>query len=427
MQGVSFFQRARDGLGTGVQAAVKLGLRVTRDPVGLLLDQRRLAADPYPIYERIRRRGPLARTRVGGLHVATGHDANLQAVRRLRVGVPIADQGAYHWDSPLSPSLLDLNPPDHTRVRRLVAQAFTPKAIARLRERAQEVADRLLDAAATQDGPVDLIADYAAPLPVTLICEMLGVPADDHERFRRWGDVVALSLEMVDAGQQEAIDRAAGELDAYFGQHFERRRHESADDVLSALVAARDGGDRLSQKELVATCILLLIAGFETTINLIGNGTLALLDAPDQRDAFTSDPRTLGPNAIEELLRYDSPVQLTSRHAEEDTEVAGREVRKGEHILCLLGAGNRDPEVFTRPQRLDLTRANAKDHLSFSSGAHHCLGASLARLEGEIALASLFERFPDLRLAGTPRRRTTIVLRGLETLPIALGRQRVAA
>lgn len=293
--------------------------------------------------------GPLAPTRLGGLYVATGHQATLGAVRALRVGVPIADQGAYRWDSPLSPSLLDLNPPDHTRVRRLVAQAFTPRAIARLRERAQTVADELLDAMARKDGPVDLIADYAAPLPVTLICEMLGVPADYHDCFRRWGDTAALSLELVDAGQQVAIDRAANELDAYFAGHFARRRHEPADDLLAALVAARDGGDRLPQKELVATCILLLVAGFETTINLIGNGTLALLDDHGQREAFTADPRGLAPNAVEELLRYDSPVQLTSRHAEEDTEVAGVTVRKGEHVLCLLGAGNRDPTFSPTP------------------------------------------------------------------------------
>lgn len=408
--------------------AVRTAMRVTGDPTSRLLEGQDLLRDPYAVYDDLRARGPLLTSRFPGLAVSTTHAVADAALHDLHVGPPPGTELPPHlrWDSPLSPSLLDTDPPGHTRIRRLVAQAFTPRATMRMEEQAQAITAELLDAAeakAHAGGEVDLIADLAAPLPIRMICSMLGIPEDRTDRFTEWGSALALSLEPVRPPEmQRRIQAAGAEVRSFITGLFEERRRagDPGEDVLGRLLAARDGEDRLTDEELVATTILLLGAGFETTVNLIGSGTLALLRTPDQLRIVAEDPANTVGNAVEELLRYDSPVQMTGRLAWEDTDLAGSTIAGGTSVMVLLGAANRDPDVFDRPEVLDVTRPNAKAHLAFSSGVHHCLGAPLARLEAQTAFAQLLSRFPDLRQTGPARRRTTRVLRGLETLPVSL-------
>ena len=402
-----------------VWGAVRLALKVTRDPIGSVLEPRVHATDPYAAYARLRDRGTVLRGRFPGTFVVSGHAAATHVLRAHHVG---AEPGGelkpwMEWDSPLSPSLLDLDPPDHTRIRRLVAQAFTPRAITRLRERAEDVTAALLDRVHGED-TFDLVASLAQPLPITMICEMLGIPDDDHDRFASWGEDIALSLEpRATPADHRRIDAAGEGLAAFFRQHFDVRRRlieqeQAPDDILTNLLVASEGADTLSEQELVATCILLLGAGFETTVNLVGNGVLALARHPGQQEHLVADGPGAVPNAVEEFLRAYSPVTM-ARYV-----VDGHEVPAGATMLTLLGAANRDPTVFADPDRLDVTRDNAREHLSFSTGAHHCLGAALARLEAEVAFTQLLERHPRLTLAAPARRRSNTVLRGLATLPV---------
>lgn len=408
--------------------AVRTAMRVTGDPTSRLLEGPDLLRDPYAVYADLRARGPLLTSRFPGLAVATTHAVADAALRDLHVGAPPGTELPPHlrWDSPLSPSLLDTDPPGHTRIRRLVAQAFTPRATMRMEEQAEVITAELIDAAEAKEragGQVDLIADLAAPLPIRMICSMLGIPEGRTDRFTEWGSALALSLEPVRPPEmQRRIQTAGAEVRQFITGLFEERRQmgDPGEDVLGRLLAARDGEDRLTDEELVATTILLLGAGFETTVNLIGSGTLALLRHPEQLRIVAEDPDNTVGNAVEELLRFDSPVQMTGRLAWEDSDLAGSTLPGGTSVMVLLGAANRDPDVFERPEVLDVTRPNAKAHLAFSSGVHHCLGAPLARLEAQTAFAQLLSRFPDLRQTGPARRRTTRVLRGLETLPVRL-------
>jgi cytochrome P450 len=309
------------------------------------------------------------------------------------------------------------DPPDHTRLRTLVHKAFTPRIIERLRDTVQSLTDALLDQA-QEKGEMDVIEDLAFPVPVTVIADLLGVPASDRETFRRWSRDLAHTLELTDAQEIYVTgSKATVEFAAYFRELADERRRTPREDLLSALVAVEAEGDRLNEDELIAMCILLLIAGHETTVNLIGNGTLALLRNPDQFVRLQQDP-TLIKAAVEELLRYDSPVQLTARWVMEDIEFNGHRMRKGQQIATLFGSANRDPERFANPDQLDIARED-NHHLAFGNGIHFCLGAPLARLEGQIVIGTLARRFPNMQMTtDSPPYRNTYVLRGLQHLPV---------
>jgi cytochrome P450 len=321
-------------------------------------------------------------------------------------------------------TMLFIDPPDHTRLRGLVSQAFTPRRIDGLRPRVAALIDDMLDTAADNGPAMDVMSMLAQPLPVLVICELLGVPVEDQHLFGPWSSGASRLLDGdLDEATMITSLTAAADLFGYFTELCERRRKEPADDLLTALVQVEAAGDRLTETELTATLVLLFVAGHETTSNLIGNGTLALLRNPDEADWLRNkdeagDAAAIK-NAIEEMLRYDPPVQVTGRYATADLDINGLDVAKGEGVAIMLAAANRDPGHFPDPDRLDLGRADPH-HLAFSQGIHYCLGAALARLEGEVALPSMFRRFPTLRLAtDSPEYRDHRVLRGLAALPVA--------
>ena len=309
------------------------------------------------------------------------------------------------------------DPPDHTRLRGLVHKAFTPRIVAQMQERIQEIADDLLDQVQEQ-GQMDLVADYAYPLPVTVICALLGVPAADYPRFHVWSDTIARALDLTDVTEiYDQASVAAGELTAYLDELLAERRKRPQADLFSALVAVEEQGQHLSREELFATCALLLIAGHETTVNLIGNGTLAMLRHRSQWELLVDNPN-LAESAVEELLRYDGPVQLTGRRVKEEFSYGEHKFKVGEQIAFLLGSAHRDARQFEDPDQLNLTR-NDRRHLAFGAGIHYCLGAPLARLEGGIAFATLARRFPNLALGDDPiSYRDNLTLRGLEKLHV---------
>jgi cytochrome P450 len=381
--------------------------------------------DPYPLYRRLRELDPVHRSPAGPW-VLTRH-ADATAVLHDPRFSP--NPAHLHGERPqVGPRRIDtkvllfLDPPDHTRIRSLVSKAFTPGRVRQLRAQVEAMVDELLDRA-EERGSLELIADLAYPLPVSVICELLGVPAVDRDVFRRWSSDASRMLDRDIDLDEEALERG-GEAIAGFTEHFValigERRESPRDDLLSALIAAEEGGERLSWEELLSTIILLFLAGHETTVNLIGNGALALLRHPGELERLRREP-ALGASAVEELLRYDSPVHVTARIATTDLEVGGTPVAEGEQVVVLVAAANRDPAVFPDPDRLDLGRADNR-HLSFSAGMHYCLGAALARLEAEVALGKLVRRFPHLGLADPhPTYRDHLVLRGLRALPLSFG------
>jgi cytochrome P450 len=315
-------------------------------------------------------------------------------------------------------NMLNRDGDDHRRLRRLVSQAFTPRMIERLRPRIQQIADALLDPVLAA-GEMELVSEFAFPLPITVIAELLGVPVADRERFREWsGAMVSPALA---AAEMERSDALLGAFVEYLLALFAERRQTPGEDLVSALVAVEDGGDTLSEEELCSMVALLIVAGHETTVSLIGNATLALLTHPEQREALERDPALL-PRAVEELIRYDGPVERTlNRWAAVDVELGGRTIRRGETVIVILGAADRDADRFDAPDRLDLA-AGRERHLGFGRGSHFCLGAPLARLEAEIALGTLLRRLPGLRLAvpqGELRRRPVPLFRSLVALPVA--------
>jgi P450-derived glycosyltransferase activator len=389
-----------------------------RDDPMALLQLRPGRDDPYPIYERMRRSGPIHRNRLGNW-VAVSHRLCDLVLRDRRFGVRPADAPLMGSPGAEDLSFLEMNPPDHTRLRRLVQPAFSPKQMAEYRPSIARTVTQLLDRAEAA-GRFDLVSALAAPLPVAVITQLLGIPDADAGRFARYGALIGGALDGIRSLSHATRLRAAdAELDALFERLFALRRSEPADDLVSRLVAAE--GDQVKPSELRALCGLLLIAGFETTVNLIGNAVNALLDRPEQWDALCADPATMAARAVEETLRYDPPVQRTGRFALQPVELDGVEVHKGQFVVTLLGAANRDPEVYRLPDRFDLHRAQSVDHLAFSGGIHYCVGAPLARLEATIALRALAERMPRLRRAGRTRRRNSVTIRGPIHLPVRVG------
>ena len=389
----------------------------------------RLREDPYPHYRRLRERDPVHRSRLAQGWVLTRYDDVAAVLRDPRFSVdrslafpgsdPTAPDGGFGpFFGSLSRTILFKDPPDHTRLRTLVSTAFTPRAVELLRPRIQEIVDELLDAA-KQRGSMDVIPDLAVPLPVIVIAELLGIPPEDRERFKGWSHVVAEGLEPVlDRNVIRRANAVTQELEGYFADIIRERRAHPREDIISRLVAAEEAGDRLDEAEMLAFCQLLLVAGNETTTNLIGNGLLALLRHPDQLQRLRDDP-ALVESAVEELLRFDSPVQMTGRIALQDLELGGRPIGKNTFVLPLIGAANRDPLQFADPDRLDIGRRDNR-HLSFGQGIHYCLGAPLARAEAQIAFGRLIERSARIELASPPRWRHTITLRGLASLPVRL-------
>ncbi|GLF99320.1 cytochrome P450 [Streptomyces yaizuensis] len=392
------------------------------------------ATDPYPAYAWLREHAPVHRTRL-----PSGVEAWL-VTRYADARQALADQRlsknpAHHAEpahakgktgipgerkAELMTHLLNIDPPDHTRLRRLVSKAFTPRRVAEFAPRVQELTDRLIDGFA-QKGEADLIHEFAFPLPIYAICDLLGVPPEDQDDFRDWAGMMIRH----GGGPRGGVARSVKKMRGYLLELIHRKRGDLGDDLISGLIRASDHGEHLTENEAAAMAFILLFAGFETTVNLIGNGTFALLRDPVQRgrlqESLAAGERGLLETGVEELLRYDGPVEMaTWRFATEPLVIGGQAIAVGDPVLVVLAAANRDPERFEGPDVLDLSRRDSQ-HLGYGHGIHYCLGAPLARLEAQTALATLFTRLPDLRLAADPsdlRWRGGLIMRGLRTLPV---------
>jgi cytochrome P450 len=380
-------------------------------------------ANPYSFYQELRTHAPVTQTQLPDgtvVYVVSRYEDVLaglkdeRLIKNIHNARPDANAGIARMMN--DASMLKADPPQHTRLRALAHAAFTPKFVQQLRPRIQEIADQLVDAVQDQAG-MDLISDFAFPLPITVICEMLGVPASDAHFFRTWSGALIASGAL--SSETPRVIPEAIELLHYLSALIAERRAAPQADLISALTQANEHGDRLNEVELVGTTVLLLVAGHETTVNLIGNGMFALLQRPDDWERLRQDP-TLVQSAVEEVLRLVNPVQLVNRYAAEEVIIAGVAVPKGSHLLLLHAAADHDPDVFVQPEQVNVGRA-ATRHVAFGQGIHYCLGAPLARLEGDIALTTLLTRLPNLRLAIAPEEviwRPAIELRGLQSLPV---------
>lgn len=381
-------------------------------------------ANPYPIYHRLRTEDPVHRsTLLPDAWVLTRYADVIMVLRDARFGRQDAENffqeqfGSGPLVDVYSKWMLFRDPPDHTRLRTLVNKAFTPRVVEGMRSRIQELVDYLLDRV-QKVGSMDIMADLAYPLPVLVICELLGVPANDRDLFKNWSGDVARTLDPIQT--PEMIQRGhavVASMVNYFRDLIAELRKNPQENLLSAMIAAEEQGDRLSEEELLANCILLFSAGHETTVNLIGNGVLALLHHHNQRKQLQENPDLIY-SAVEEFLRYDGPVQLTGRGAKEDVEIGGKPIRQGERVFTVLAAANRDPAQFPNPDQLDITRKDNR-HVAFGHGIHFCLGASLARAEAQSAISTLLRRMPRLSTQVViPEWRPAFTLRGLQTLPV---------
>ena len=381
--------------------------------------------NPYPSYHELRGRDPIHRPFPGAWILSRHRDVTpiLRSphVSSDRRKSPMYETFLQSLPDPqriadIPPSMLFLDPPDHTRLRGLVNKAFTARVVEAMRPRVQALVDGILEEV-RERGSLDIVADLASPIPVTVICDLFDVPQADRQQVKAWSLDLIYTLDPLVAGDRlEKAAEAGMAFRQYLRDLIADRRQHPGDDLISGLIQAEDQGGSLTEEEVVSTCVLVLIAGHETTSGLIGNGMLALGRNPDQVQALRGDP-SLGKSAVEELLRYDAPVQLTGRLVLEPFEIDGVKVEAGEDVITLIGAANRDPEVFPEPDRLDLARPN-NHHVAFGGGIHFCLGAPLARLEGQIAVTELVTRFPDLEIdTEGAKLRDTVTLRGLTSLP----------
>ena len=391
------------------------------------------ALDPYPLYEQVRAHDPVHWNksddnwyimRYADL-ISTIKDERLSSERiqaKSRSLSTEAREKVSPFIDAISSWMLESDPPSHTRMRGLVNKAFTPRMIESMRSRIQTLVDGMLDKV-QGNGRIDVIADLAVPLPGIVISDMLGVPEEDQPQFKKWSNDIAIGVAGSDSAgsmieRLQMGQRSLLELSDYFRGVVERLRGHPQDNLLSSLVEAEEAGDKLTEVELIANCVMLMFAGNETTTNLIGNGTLALLQNPEQKQMLQEDGGLIGP-AVEEFLRFDSPVQKTRRTATADIELAGRTIKSGDLVSLCYGSANRDPEQFEEPNRLDITRADNR-HLSFAQGIHYCLGAALARMEGQIAIGTLLNRMPDIKLETEElERNPSLVLWGLKALPVS--------
>ena len=384
--------------------------------------------NPYPIYHQFREADPVHWSEMFGFWVCTRYDDIVAILRHSQASANPRDWerfddyvealgGTGPAGDMQSRWMLLKNPPDHTRLRKLVTKAFTPRVVENMRTHIQDIVHDLLDAGQAK-GSFDIIQDLAFPLPVIVIAELIGVPTQDREYFKDWTTALARSLDPVITPEiVQTADKATEDLIAYFTTLVAERRDSPQADLLSGLIAAEEEGDKLDEDELLATAILLFAAGHETTMNLIGNGMLALFRNPDQMAKLQAEPALIK-TAVEEFLRYDGSVQITARVALEDIEIGGKTIRKNQQALLLLGAANHDPAHFSDPDRLDITRQE-NPHLTFGHGIHHCLGAPLARVEAQIAINSMLHRMPDIQLSTAELEwRDMLTLRGLQALPV---------
>lgn len=397
------------------------------DPLNPLLPE--FLEDPYPIFRKMREGAPVCWSEKSKYWMVTSYD-DVRAI----LGDMHYEKQLHKWKqvnplvkllpdvSPLLKSrsawMLNQNPPDHTRLRGLVNRAFTPKMVAEMRPHIQEIADKLIDGLAGKS-EFDLVSEFAFVLPVTVIAEMLGVPKEDREKFKKWSNAMTDTLEpSPNLDLFKKANQANIELFEYLRPLVAQRRREPKNDLISALVQAEDEGSKLTEDELLANCVLILVAGHETTVNLIGNTARCLLQHPDQWEMVKSNP-DLVPGAVGEVLRFEGPVQVTRRLAGEDMELHGKKIKDGDMMVLFMGAANRDPEQFPDPDRFDITR-DTKKHLTYGHGIHHCLGSSLADAEGQVALSTIIKRMPDLRLLPqTIEMRQTFALRGAKQLMVA--------
>ena len=387
-------------------------------------------SDPFPLYKRLREEDPVHWSEALDAWVLTRYDDVVAVLRDKRFSADrararnrfaqeaMASAEEHGQPAARANTMLSSDPPEHTRLRLLISRAFLPRAVEKLRPHIQDIANELLDACNEPDR-MDILLDYAYPLPTIVIAELMGVPAEDRAKFKRWSDDIVATLGG-GFGRPELAERAAqsgGEISEYFREVIAARRREPKEDLVSVLVEAADQGDDLSEGQLLATCVVALIAGNETTRNLIGNGMLALMRNPEQLEKLWNDPSLVVP-AVEELLRYAGPVQCTARVATEDLEIAGKAVKEGQVVFPMLGAANRDPAYFRDPEKLDISRQN-NHHVAFGSGIHACLGQPLARLEAHIAFGTLARRIPNPRLATEALEwGPSFTLRGVKSLPI---------
>jgi cytochrome P450 len=380
-------------------------------------------ADPYPFLSELRRENKPIWHEGLGIYLAATHKDASEVLRNKSLGriyvsrTPESDWQTFNWLH--SESILESEPPKHTRLRGLISKAFNRSRIESLRPKIEGLVSELLDELVDGEPTFDLISQYAEPLPVRIIAELLGFPRDEEHLLRPWSQAIVKMYEVAPTEEEKkAAQEAAADFSQYVHDLMLARKTAPGSDLISDLAQVEEAGERLSTHELIATCVLLLNAGHEASVNGFGNGMVAIFEFPDEKELLFNDPEKYSETAIEEFLRFDSPLQLFERTAKEDIEIGGVLIREGEKIASLLGAANRDESVFSNANSMDITRSS-NPHISFGGGIHFCIGAPLARLEMSLALPALIKRFPKLQLFSEPKRRDSFTLRGYERVEVA--------